>query len=177
LASVPGYLRQFATSTENLKTSAASADDGANKLMQSVSGLSGVNEVLKTSMNGFATALVTQQSKMSDVSVQLGQTVKHADEIAHSAHATYEHLAQGYSGLLEKNSQSVAGFTEQVRAYKKQADEGIASYQSQTDDNIKKTLIAFDGQLKEFATSLSGAIGELNDAVESLSEMMGHKKS
>jgi hypothetical protein len=177
LAPVPDYLRQFASSTESLKTSAASADSGASKLAQSVGGLDGANEVLKTSMAGFAAALLAQQSSMSDVSTQLGQTVEHAGDITHSTQATYERLAQGYSELLAQNTQSVEGFTEQVRAYKQQADESIAAYQSQTDANIKTTLGAFDAQLRVFATDLSGAIAELNATVEDLSEMMGRNKS
>jgi ABC-type transporter Mla subunit MlaD len=176
LLPVPDYLRQFASSTESLRTSAASADSGAQKLSQSVGGLDAANNVLKISMAGFAAALVAQQSHMGDVSEQLGQTVEHAGDITQSTQATYERLAQGYSELLEKNTQSIAGFTQQVQAYKKQADEGIAAYQSQTDANIKTTLGAFDAQLKDFATSLSGAIAELNATVEDLSEMMGRQK-
>jgi ABC-type transporter Mla subunit MlaD len=177
LAPVPDYLRQFASSTESLKTSAVSADSGASKLAQSVGGLDGANEVLKTSMAGFAAALLAQQSSMSDVSTQLGQTVEHAGDITHSTQATYERLAQGYSELLAQNAQSVEGFTEQVRAYKQQADESIAAYQSQTDANIKTTLGSFDAQLTKFATDLSGAIAELYFTVEDLSEMMGRNKS
>ena len=177
LAPVPDYLRQFASSTESLKTSAASADSGAQKLSQSVGGLDAANNVLKVSMAGFASALVAQQSHMTDVSEQLGQTVEHAGDITQNTQTTYERLAQGYNELLEKNSQSIVGFTEQVKEYKKQADEGIAAYQSQTDANIKTTLGAFDAQLKDFATSLSGAIAELNATVEDLSEMMGRQKS
>jgi ABC-type transporter Mla subunit MlaD len=177
LLPVPDYLRQFASSTESLRTSAASADSGAQKLSQSVGGLDTANDVLKSSMAGFAAALVTQQSYMTDVLEQLGQTVEHAGDITQNTQTTYERLAQGYSELLEKNTQSIAGFTEQVQAYKKQADEGIAAYQSQTDANIKTTLGAFDAQLKDFATSLSGAIAELNATVEDLSEMMGRQKS
>jgi DNA repair exonuclease SbcCD ATPase subunit len=128
-------------------------------------------------MAGFSAALLAQQSSMSDVSTQLGQTVEHAGDITHSTQATYERLAQGYSELLAQNAQSVEGFTEQVRAYKQQADESIAAYQSQTDANIKTTLGAFDAQLKKFATDLSGAIAELYSTVEDLSEMMGRNKS
>ncbi|MGL4767552.1 MAG: anti-phage ZorAB system protein ZorA [Formosimonas sp.] len=164
LAPVPEYLRQFANSTESLKTSAASADSGASKITQSTHGLGVANEALTAAMAGFATALVAQQSRMSDVSIQLGQSAEHAEDIAHSTEATYARLAQSYSELLEKNAQSVASFTEQVKAYQQTADE-----------NIKKTLGAFDAQLKDFASSLSGAIGELNDAVEGLSSMMGRK--
>ena len=128
-------------------------------------------------MAGFAAALLAQQSSMSDVSTQLGQTVEHAGDITHSTQATYERLAQGYSELLAQNAQSVEGFTEQVRAYKQQADESIAAYQNFTSENIKNTLGAFDGQLKDFATSLAGAIGELNDAVEQLNATVGRKSS
>ena len=177
LAPVPEYLRLFTSSTESLKASAASADNGAQKLSQSVGGLEGVNEALKTSMAGFASALLAQQSRMGDVSVQLGQTVEQAGKISNSTQETYKDLAQSYSELLEKNSQSIAGFTEQVLAYKQQADEGIAAYQSQTDANIKTSLGAFDAQLKDFATSLSGAIAELNATVEDLIEMMRRQKS
>ena len=177
LAPVPEYLRQFASSSESLKASAASADSGAQKLSQSVGGLDTANGVLKASMAGFAAALLAQQSNMTDVSEQLGQTVEYAGDITQSTQATYERLAQSYNELLEKNSQSIVGFTEQVKEYKKQADEGIAAYQSQTDANIKTTLGAFDAQLKDFASSLSGAIAELNATVEDLSEMMGRSKS
>lgn len=177
LLPVPDYLRQFASSAESLQASAASADSGAQKLSQSVGGLDAANDVLKISMAGFAAALAAQQSNMTDVSAQLGQTVEHAGDITQSTQATYERLAQGYSELLDKNTQSIAGFTEQVKEYKKQADESIAAYQSQTDANIRTTLGAFDAQLKDFATSLSGAIAELNATVGDLSEMMGRNKS
>ena len=51
-----------------------------------------------------------------------------------------------------------------------QFSQSVKDYQQQADANINKTLAEFDGSLSRFATGLSGAIGELNEAVETLAE-------
>lgn len=177
LAPVPEYLRQFASSTENLKSSAENANGGAQKISESVGGLSAVNTGLNTAVTAFASALVANQAHISGVSDGLSKIVTKADEISQSTANTYTNLANSYGELLGKNAQSIAGFTDQVQAYKTAADESIAQYQNQTNENIKNTLGQFDAQLQGFATSLSSAIGELNEAVERLSDLLNRKSS
>ena len=159
LAPVPEYLKQFADGTQNLRESAHGASEASNVLGGSVKQLSGFESAMQTAMAGFSTALTEQQNELHSVTAQLSDVVTHAERISNQSQATYTQLAEGYQDLLTKNTESVAQFTRNVHTYQEQANQ-----------NIAHTLAAFDKQLKDFASSLSGAINELNEAVSDLAD-------
>ncbi len=159
LAPVPDYLQQFAEGTKNLNESATSANNATSILGGSVTKLSGFETALSQSLVDVRKTLELQQSQLQGISAQLTNTTTQAQEISQHSKETYEQLANAYQDLLTKNKESVAQFTQNVQAYQEQANQ-----------NIAHTLAAFDGQLKDFASSLSGAIGELNEAVSDLAD-------
>ena len=159
LAPVPHYLQQFAEGTKNLNESATSANNATSILGGSVTKLSGFETALSQSLVDVRKTLELQQSQLQGISAQLTNTTTQAQEISQHSKETYEQLANAYQDLLTKNKESVAQFTQNVQAYQEQANQ-----------NIAHTLAAFDGQLKDFASSLSGAIGELNEAVSDLAD-------
>lgn len=159
LAPVPHYLQQFAEGTKNLNESATSANNATTILGGSVTQLSGFETALSQSLVDVRKALELQQSQLQGISAQLTNTTTQAQEISQHSKETYEQLANAYQDLLTKNKESVAQFTQSVQAYQEQANQ-----------NIARTLAAFDGQLKDFASSLGGAIVELNEAVSDLAD-------
>lgn len=161
LAPVPEYLKLFSDGTQNLRDSAHSTSEASGVLGDSVLKLSGFETAMQTAMVGFATALTAQQNELHKVTAQLTEAVTHAENISKNSKDTYTQLADGYQDLLQKNTESITQFTQSVRAYQEQANQ-----------NINNTLAAFDGQLKEFASSLSSAIGELNEAVSDLADVV-----
>lgn len=109
------------------------------------------------------------------------QSVKSLEDSLKVYQNTTEDSIKTILGETQERTEGVLGaMSAGVTAYKKSSDEHIESnlkiqrkemeeYIAKANDLLKTTISNYDKQLEEFASGLSSAIGELNDALSDLS--------
>lgn len=109
------------------------------------------------------------------------QSVKSLEDSLKVYQNTTEDSIKTILGETQGRTEGVLGaMSAGVTTYKKSSDEHIESnlkiqrkemeeYITKANDLLKTTISNYDKQLEEFASGLSSAIGELNDALSDLS--------
>ena len=153
LSKVPQYLEVFDNSAMKMQVFAAKTEESSRQLTQASSDLVKFNDSV-----GRYTAELENTGNL------FRQTADMTDKIAKGSQDTYRLLAEQYNDLLDQNETSMIKFQEQVDVYKQQLEEGVS-----------RAFKTFDKQLSDFASSLSGSIAEINDAIIDLTETRGNK--
>jgi uncharacterized membrane-anchored protein YhcB (DUF1043 family) len=153
LGKVPQYLEILDNSAFKLQSFATKTEESSRQLTQASSDLVKFND----SVGNYTAQLETTGEGFK-------QTSEMTQRIARDAQETYQILAESYQDLIGQNEASMEKFQKQVDNYK-----------TELDDAIRRAFSTFDKQLGDFATSLSGSVAELNDAIAELTETRGTK--
>lgn len=144
LKNAPAHIQLFSNSAQKL-------EQFGEKIQIVGSGFSKFND----SIENYRQTVDSATSSLKDSATQAQSTNKYSLE-------TYQNISNQYSALLDKNKQSIDEFSKSVKIY-------LDDYHRNTQDGVQKTFSSFNGELSRFASSMTEAIRELDDAIEQLS--------
>lgn len=153
LSKVPQYLEILDNSALKLQSFAAKTEESSRQLTQASSDLVKFND-----------SVGNYTSQLEATGEGFKQTSDLTQRIVRDSQETYQILADSYQDLIRQNEASMEKFQKQVDNYK-----------TELDGAIRQTFSTFDKQLGDFASSLSGSVAELNDAIAELTETRGTK--
>lgn len=144
LKNAPTHIQLFSNSAQKL-------EQFGDKIQTVGSGFSKFND----SIENYRQTVDSATSSLKDSASQAQNTNKYSLE-------TYQNISNQYSTLLDKNKQSIEEFSKSVKMY-------LDDYHRNTQDGVQKTFSSFNGELSKFASTMTEAIRELDDAIEQLS--------